>query len=67
MISLNEMIETWIDVIINEYPGITNENKYEILYEENKGGDIFIRNHKWKSIITGLDRVSRNYEGVSQN
>lgn len=37
MISLNEMIETWIDVIINEYPGITNENKYEILYEENKG------------------------------
>ncbi|MUG43565.1 hypothetical protein [Paenibacillus woosongensis] len=67
MNSLNEMIETWMDVIINEYPGITNENKYEILYEENKGGDIFIRNHKWKSIITSLDRVSRNYEGVSQN
>ncbi|MFC4777319.1 hypothetical protein ACFO9Q_11045 [Paenibacillus sp. GCM10023252] len=52
---------TRINVISNEYKGVNRKNQTEIKkYNSNP----FIKSEKWKSVMVGLDEVSREYKNA---
>lgn len=61
---LSELLDKWLIEVTQEYKGITGENQKNIT---DYNTIPFIKSDKWIKIIVELDKVSREYEGISRN
>ena len=60
---LNELLDKWIIEISQKYKGITKENQKDL----TKYNTIpFVKSDKWIRVLVELDKVSREYEGISK-